>query len=796
MDRPAYCNLLLNYFILLLFVPVPLPGQENPQSNKPGDIGESAMHTPYREMVYIHTDRSFYLTGEYVKFKVYCLERSTSRPSRLSKVAYVEIYNSNQSLLLRSRIGLNGGTGTGEIYIPTSANTGNLIIRGYTRWMRNDGPGSFFHATLAVVNPFKNPGFRPDPVNSHQIPKLFVEGGMLIQNLPAKIIVLGEGNNEMVAGLSGKLVANDSILISEFNETYKGLGSFEFTPLADVEYHIEILQDTRTLHRLPLTPVNTSGISMRLIDNGPEYRVEFFCNDPSIVKSSDELRFVTVQKGTIISEESRKAVDEFISFTLSKDLFDDGVFTITAVNQAGKSLISRKGFKFSGSKNGPGIQLNKSAFETRDEVILDIPGLTRNEKNGAYDFSVSVSASTDHFRRKYVSLDHYLLLDNSLNYIHDIESYFEGSTEKVSRSINNLLIAYPNENSEVPVAGPEKATTYLQEVRAPLATGRIYNRITGEPGDGILGYLSVPGKLNRFYVSKAGSDGLIFFELTGFSGKSEIIVQCHRNDSLYMIELDDPFSDEYQDISIPELRLPQELRSWLEQQSQNMQVENSYRKYRLDSPMTTSPDPTILYNQPDHRYYLDDYTRFTVMEEVMREYVAYVYVRRNSDGFHFRVNDLEFGLVYEDNPLMLLDGVPVFDADDIMALDPLLIEKIETITRAYGLGYLDCHGIVSYTSYDGDLAGFSLPRDAFKIDYESIEIEKNHLFPDYSSSDARMIRIPDFRNSLFWLTTRDYGKDSTIDFFTSDDVNLYEIRINGISREGKSFSDETIFQVK
>ena len=36
-------------------------------------------------------------------------------------------------------------------------------------------------------------------------------------------------------------------------------------------------------------------------------------------------------------------------------------------------------------------------------------------------------------------------------------------------------------------------------------------------------------------------------------------------------------------------------------------------------------------------YLLDDYTRFTTMEEVMREYVAEVRVRKEAERFHFKV---------------------------------------------------------------------------------------------------------------------------------------------------------------
>ena len=54
---------------------------------------------------------------------------------------------------------------------------------------------------------------------------------------------------------------------------------------------------------------------------------------------------------------------------------------------------------------------------------------------------------------------------------------------------------------------------------------------------------------------------------------------------------------------------------------------------------------------------------------------------------------------------MLLDGVPVFDADDIIAYDPLKVQKLEVVTARYHWGPIIASGIVSYTTYKGNLEG-------------------------------------------------------------------------------------------
>ncbi len=755
-------------------------------------------HSLYQELVYIHTDRRIYLTGENVKFKVYCLERSTSKPSRLSKVAYVEIYNYDKSTILRVRIELNNGVGFGEIYLPTSVNSGNFVIRGYTRWMRNDGPESFFHALLTIINPFKNPGLKPVPLDQGMSLDFYPEGGSLIDQVPAKVVFYGKKPDGSEASFSGRLMADDSILICEFKPIKNGVGSFEFTPIAQRNYEVEVLSDDGMVARQSFPPVSVKGVSLRLIDMGTNYLVTIFCNDSSAVSPIENLYSNSYQKGILLSQKTFKMADQWFQYELDKRLFREGVFTIQLLTSKGRILKTMKGFQYTQSLEQSVVRMNKESYDNRDQVIMEIPLPEPNPVAVDPELSVSVSAYLDPFRGNYPSFAQSVILDNTLNLAPQLESYFNGSVGEVSEAINDLLIINHQEHTEGSYPEKGEDIKYIPEFRGPLATGKIYNKMNKEPGAGILGYLSLPGKSGRLYVSQAGSDGNIIFELRHLYGKHEMVVQCdYLKDSLFTIELDDPYSDEYLDFDIPDLDLNEGMRDWLERQTRNMQLENAYSKYRSDRPLFTFLDSSAFYGTPDKRYFLDDYTRFPVMEEVMREYISSVYVRKRNDGFHFKVYDSEFQTIYEDNPLILLDGLPVFDASEIMILDPLKIKKIETITRAYSIGFLDCYGIVSYTTYDGDLAGYAPHKDANKIDYESLQLQKHYGFPEYPTSSAKRSRVPDFRNSLYWSPATEWtlGSNLNIGFYTSDDANSYEVRIEGITESGKIISEKAIFEV-
>ncbi|MBA2250245.1 MAG: hypothetical protein H0W12_08635, partial [Chitinophagaceae bacterium] len=110
-------------------------------------------------------------------------------------------------------------------------------------------------------------------------------------------------------------------------------------------------------------------------------------------------------------------------------------------------------------------------------------------------------------------------------------------------------------------------------------------------------------------------------------------------------------------------------------------------------------DTTAFFGYPSKTYYLDDYTRFHSMEEVMREYVKEVRVRNRENRFHYEVYDELTKLYFNDDPLVLIDGVPVFNINKIIEADPLKIKKIDITTTRLFLGAREYDGIVSYSTY-------------------------------------------------------------------------------------------------
>src|ERR1700722_4335223 len=93
-----------------------------------------------QEKIFVHTDKSVYLPGEILWFKVYCVDGNDHKPLSISKIVYVEVLDNNQNRIVEGKIAMKNGEGDGSLYIPVTISNGNYKFRAYTNWMKNFSP--------------------------------------------------------------------------------------------------------------------------------------------------------------------------------------------------------------------------------------------------------------------------------------------------------------------------------------------------------------------------------------------------------------------------------------------------------------------------------------------------------------------------------------------------------------------------------------------------------------------------------------------------------------------------------
>ncbi|WP_442590067.1 carboxypeptidase regulatory-like domain-containing protein [Pedobacter sp. AW31-3R] len=102
------------------------------------------------EKVYLHFDKPYYSVADTIFFKAY-LTFEQNLPSQLSKVVYVDLMDSQDSLVQSLKLPVTQSVAYGSIPLDmVNFKQGNYYVRAYTVWMFNSSPDYFFTKTIPI----------------------------------------------------------------------------------------------------------------------------------------------------------------------------------------------------------------------------------------------------------------------------------------------------------------------------------------------------------------------------------------------------------------------------------------------------------------------------------------------------------------------------------------------------------------------------------------------------------------------------------------------------------------------
>ena len=154
-------NIILRNFILIfiLLISFKTQAQEvNIENNKSIEFGNTikryftTIDNIFKEKLYLHIDKPFYGAGDNIWYKGYLLNGLTHRDNSPTNFIYVELYNHNDSLIIRQKIRRDQNNFTGNIEVPAEIIPGDYYLRSYTSWMLNWDSDYFYQKNLKIGN--------------------------------------------------------------------------------------------------------------------------------------------------------------------------------------------------------------------------------------------------------------------------------------------------------------------------------------------------------------------------------------------------------------------------------------------------------------------------------------------------------------------------------------------------------------------------------------------------------------------------------------------------------------------
>jgi hypothetical protein len=747
-----------------------------------------------KEKLYVHTDKEFYLTGELLWFKVYEQRDTLAAPGMFSRVVYVDVLDQNNNAVLQAKIAMNAGSGNGSLYVPVTAINGRYKIRAYTNWMKNSGAEVFFEKQITIVNPLNTPE-TAKAVNGKQDLQFFPEGGDLVEGIPSRVAFKATNQYGKGINLNGVIVNERNEQVATFETKKFGMGSFIFTPAANSRYKALVNREGQDLFVKDLPAVKKQGyvLAMSATTGRLDLRINTNLADQEGV-------YLFIHNGKKVSIAERIPLNTgTATLAIDKKKLSDGISYMTLFNANGQPVAERLYFKRPERKLKIEASADLMLYQTRQQVKVKLNAGNESGLAQAADLSISIHQLDDLQQAEQVDIVSYLWLGAAIKgHLESPAYYFQNEYTETEEALDHLLLTqgWRQFNWDQALSPQKRLFEFMPEYTGHLLTGKLTNT-QGQPVNDKIAYLGVIGERVQFYGANSDSTGRLIFNTKDFYGPNEIVLQTNNElDSNLTITLKSPFSEQFSATPLAEFKVSPAQLDLLQSHSLSMQVRNTFAADQLRRYYDPGIDSTAFYGRPSKVYKLDNYTRFTTMEEVLREFVPEVSVFRARKNYQLKVVTEKRFL--EANPLVLLDGVPYFNMDQVMQLDPLKIKSMDLVNHKYFWGPTVSQGIIKLNTYKNDLAGMEIDPRAIVLDYEGMQLQREFYSPLYETADQKSSRVPDFRNVLYWspnLTTDQQG-NGNISFYTSDQTGHYIGVIEGISEDGIPGRKVFTFEVK
>ena len=185
----------------------------------------------------------------------------------------------------------------------------------------------------------------------------------------------------------------------------------------------------------------------------------------------------------------------------------------------------------------------------------------------------------------------------------------------------------------------------------------------------------------------------------------------------------------------------------------------------------------LLSSEPHWSYDLDEYTKFKSVREILIEFVRGVKRDKVHGVNQLFIFDPDMRIYSKWSALVLLDGMPIFDIDEILDYDARLLKYVMIYTDRYTFGNTPYWGIISFVSQKGLLSNFNLDRTSHLVSYSFPQDRPDFITP----ADPQA-------GTVVWCPEVVSETSHPVVFTAPSIPGTYRILLQGFDKDGKYVS--------
>ncbi|MEO1254193.1 MAG: TonB-dependent receptor plug domain-containing protein, partial [Bacteroidota bacterium] len=697
----------------------------------------------------------------------------------------------------------------GFFKIKRSLKTGDYRIRAYTNWMRNFDHEFFFSKDFKIINSSDNDNTIKN--NSKETTNQFFfdflpEGGDLIAGIPSKVAVKATNNLGIGIPAIGKILDSNRNEVTTFTCDSLGTGIAFFVPKEDESYFAII--DSK---EYPLSPVKKIGVVIRATHN---YRSDILTI--SVISKGVDLSNGTLvghQRGRFLFSKISEDAENFF-IRLQKNELSEGIIHLTFFNNIGVALSERLVFPNIPAFEGDiYLRTSRDRYAKRSKVILSI----KNNHDSIHSASITINprGETD-YKEWNESIVSNLLLTSDLRGIIQSPAYYFNGTEEAYKAMDRLMLTqgWCRFSWDDVLYNEPFNSKFLPEDGLTIR-GKIVDYLKPkEPRQGNIS-LSAP-ELGELSISgETKENGSFAFTGNKFFDSTKVVLNAHgyrgkkrKKDESVSIKLS------HQDIPIisnnPKATTGIS-RKFVQKVDKLNQISLAYNldpeATMLDELVVTGQSLTVermnkrtsTYGEPSDRVVVDSLgfsvAGQTVFDLLRRVPGVLVSGARPNQSVLIRGLTSPNG---QSEPLYVLDGAPV-DNQTIQNIPIQIVEFVDVLKgpKASIYGVRGSGGVVLIYTREGRLPiNQEKAKGVLVFMHPGYHKSKEFYSPQYDVPKEEHA-VPDLRSTLFWEPEIKFkNENAELKFYTSDQAGIFDIRIEGLKKNGTPFYKKTSFTVK
>jgi hypothetical protein len=732
------------------------------------------------EKISFETDRQIYMAGEEINISCDMHEPVLQRPLELSKVIYIEFYTFRNLIIEQIKIGCENWHGQGTITIPKYLPTGQYYIRAYTNYMKNFGASSFSYGSVTILNPFEkvdNETVGDSVAQTLFSCKIYPEGGNIIYGHPNNVVCLFSSKSEQPVSCAVKLFDDKDRLLLSFKTNAYGVGNFTFVPMAERSYHLEARSGSDMIH-LDLL-IHDGAVSLVRTKQDEKYLFLQILNH-NFASWPLQLEVLNVNSCKVLSSISEK--DSIIIIPVKE--LPKGIIQFQLKDTDQQIISHRFIYNSPITESRIEIKTGKKVYLNRETIELAI----QNSTPYPIQLSVSVYMINPDNLKEYMDYNVQKYIQQALYPFLNTNKYPASEIAKDDNFLDCMLIAKEKVSLNLSQHfNNYENLTYIPEIHMDLISGNMVDN-GGNPVPFGPVMLTWQDTIAHMQTTRTDANGRFIFE-SDKTGVNNLVITGVKYSNNH-INLQNEFFSDFIPIAKEDFYINPSVKNVLQQQLLNLQINDSFHQF---SPKNPKQSFVPFYFKADKTYLISDFIPIPTLEEFLFEIVPEVMILHNkgktSIRMHFPLSDLPFG----EDPLFLVDGVPVFDSELIAKLKCSDLLSVDIINEKYFYKNVNFDGILDIHTKTGD-ASIVNSANGFLIPFIAIQ---NKMGINRFDIPLEKSTEPFFRTELYWNDSINTPSEklSVIGFVAPDNYGVYLVRCTSTMVDGSIGYSYTTFSV-